>query len=328
MVENRRDMDPPEENSAQLADPNEESYTWHSSSNFGLKIASAVLAGVAALGLTYGWVQHRAAKELGANQKEMSAMLEQSRSQVDSLAARLTAVQAEAEAARTAADSAKNQVAPPAEKSVPHHATRHAAVRRQPVEDPRWQQIQRQLGDQQQELTENQKALEQTQANLDQARTDLEGKIASARTDLGTDIARNHDELVALEKKGERSFFEFDFQKSKEFHHVGPVSISLRKANTKHDYCDLEMLVNDEELSRKHINLYEAVMFYPQGYPLPLEVVINHIGKDSVHGYVSEPKYGPAQQAAGQGTPATTASAAPPDAAATPKLEHRPEEGH
>jgi hypothetical protein len=51
------------------------------------------------------------------------------------------------------------------------------------------------------------------------------------------------------------------------------------------------MVVDDKEISRKHVNLYESISFYPQGYPQPLEVVINRIDKDSVHGYVSEPKY-------------------------------------
>jgi hypothetical protein len=95
------------------------------------------------------------------------------------------------------------------------------------------------------------------------------------------------------------------------------VGISLRKTNSKHEYCDLEMLVNDQELSRKHINLYEAVMLYPEGYPQAIELVINHIDKDSIHGYVSEPKYRATAQTAAQVAPA-----------ATPPLQHRADEGH
>jgi len=313
---------PPEETGGEI-------YMERSHSNSSLMAGAVVLAVVAVCGATYGWFQHRAAQQFAAERQAMSASLDQARTQADTLSARLTTVQAEAEAARAAAEGAKMQAVPAAAEGAPHHAVRRAAVHRQPVDDPRWKQVQQQLGDQQNELAEHRQKLAETQANLDQAKADLEGKLQSAQTELGGGIARNHDELVALQKKGERNYYEFDFSKSKDFHHVGPISISLRKANTKHDYCDLEMLVNDQSLSRKHINLYEAVTLYPEGYPLPLEVVINHIAKDSIHGYVSEPKYRPAQQqAAGTetGKAASTAVAAAAPAAANPQLEHRPDD--
>ena len=144
----------------------------------------------------------------------------------------------------------------------------------------------------------------------------IEGNLASTRTELGGDIARNHEELVALQKKGERTYYEFSFEKSKTYHHTGPISIALRKADTKHGYCDLEMVVDDKAITRKHVNLYESVSFYPEGYPLPLEVVINHIDKDSVRGYVSEPKYRSKEQAAVPAPSPTSASVNPPAPAA------------
>jgi len=72
------------------------------------------------------------------------------------------------------------------------------------------------------------------------------------------------------------------------------------------------------------VNLYEAVDFYPQGYSLPLEVVINGINKDAVQGYVSEPKYRPTVQAATPAPPpnATSSSATVP-VAPDAKLVHR-----
>jgi len=146
---------------------------------------------------------------------------------------------------------------------------------------------------------------------------------------LGSDIARNHEELVTLEKKGERNYFEFGFEKSKTYHHTGPISIGLRKADAKHEYCDLQMLVEDREITRKHVNLYESITFYPEGYPLPLELVINRIDKNSVHGYVSEPKYRSTDRAAAPALPATAASMnspAPTDPDA--KLEHRADNAH
>ena len=103
---------------------------------------------------------------------------------------------------------------------------------------------------------------------------------------------------MALEKKGERHYSEFSLQKSKQFQKAGPISISLRKSNTKHEYCDLVMMVNDSEVSKKHVDLYEPVLFYPEGFSQPLEVVINSIGKDAARGYISEPKYKSSELAA------------------------------
>jgi len=44
--------------------------------------------------------------------------------------------------------------------------------------------------------------------------------------------------VVALSKRGERNFTEFDIAKSKQFERSGPLSLSLRKADTKHQRFD------------------------------------------------------------------------------------------
>jgi hypothetical protein len=96
---------------------------------------------------------------------------------------------------------------------------------------------------------------------------------------------------VVLQKKGERNYYEFDISKSKQFQRNGSLGIRLKKANDKHQYADLELLVDDRNLSQKHVNLYQPVMFYTPDSPQPLELVINSISKDHIHGYVSTPKY-------------------------------------
>jgi len=59
----------------------------------------------------------------------------------------------------------------------------------------------------------------------------------------------------AAGKKGERSYYKFDLDKSGHFQRDGPVGVLLRKANTKHEYADLEMLVDDFAVSKKHVNI-------------------------------------------------------------------------
>jgi hypothetical protein len=67
--------------------------------------------------------------------------------------------------------------------------------------------------------------------------------------------------------------------------------VRLKKANSKHQYADLELLVDDRNVSQKHVNLYQPVMFYTPDTQQPVELVINSITKDHIHGYVSAPRY-------------------------------------
>jgi hypothetical protein len=152
------------------------------------------------------------------------------------------------------------------------------------VDDPRWKKVQS-------ELEAHQQALEAQRQALDATRGDL----SSTKTELSGSIARTHEELVALQKRGERNYYEFDIRKSKQFSNSGPVGIKLRKANSKHQYADLQLMVDDAQLDKKHVNLFEPVTFLNTDSGQPVQLVINRVDKDRIHGYVSEPKYKAAQ---------------------------------
>ena len=183
---------------------------------------------------------------------------------------------------------------PTAAAPAPRPAVRTASA----ANDPRWKQVQERLADQQKQLDGTQKDLAatrddltSTRSDVDQARQDLNGRLDSTRDELNGSIAKNHDELVALQKRGQRNYFEFQVGKSKQFQKVGPLSVSLRKVNFKHRYFDMNVLVDDQQLEKKHVSLYEPVMIRPEGQAQPLELVVNEVGKDSVKGYVSAAKY-------------------------------------
>ena len=163
------------------------------------------------------------------------------------------------------------------------------------AEDRRWERVQSQL-------SEQGKQIESTRSDLANTRTELQGSIA-----------RSHEELVLLQKKGERNYYEFDLVKSKQFQRDGPLGIRLRKANVKHQYADLQLMVDDADLTKKHVNLYEPVMFYTADGAEPAELVINSISKDHIRGYISEPKYRRSELAAMTATQSDTAN--PPAAA-------------
>src|SRR5216683_2151565 len=176
-------------------------------------------------------------------------------------------------------------------------------------------------------LDEQQKLLSQTQEEVARNRTDLEGNLNATRDDLNGSIAKTHEELVALAKRGERSYFEFDLTKSKQFQRVGPLTLSLRRADTKHKNYNLEMVVDDNRLSKKNVNLYEPIWIHTENESQPVQVVVNRVAKNAVHGYVSAPKYKPSELAVSSTGPATITPVAehpqPPDQ--NPEIPKQPE---
>ena len=254
-------------------------------------ILRLVLLGCVTLGVSAYAVRERReaayraadAARLTAENKRLALSLNQTQSEVEALEAKLSA--------KSTAVSQPRLPSPQPAPAEISRATVHEAAGRRTGESRQWMRIE-------ERLTAEQKAIASTQRNLEEARTDLENKLSTARVELNGSIARTHDELVALEKKGERAYYEFDLAKSRQFQRVGPLSLSLHKANAKHEYYDMAMVVDDRELNKKHVNLYEALLIYPADSRQPLEIVVNNISKGEVHGYVSAPKYTGSQVAA------------------------------
>lgn len=236
------------------------------------------------------------AKQLQASRDEFQSALLQTNSQIQALTAKITAM-TEAPPPAASEPQALAPAAPAHARSNRATAARNSAARR---DDPRFQRIESKLTEQGQQIAQNQQDLQRTG-------NDLQGRLSSTRDELNGSIAKNHDQLVAMEKRGERNYYEFQLTKSKDFQRVGPLSLSLRKANTKHQFYDLAMIVDDATLQKKHVNLLEPVWINMADRPQPVELVVNKVTKNEISGYVSEPKYknselaaAPAQTAAGQ----------------------------
>jgi hypothetical protein len=168
---------------------------------------------------------------------------------------------------------------------------KNTAAAAKAANDPRWKQVQDRISDQQKQIEGAQQEIASTREDVDRARQDLNGRLDSTRDELNGSVAKTHDELVALQQRGERNYFEFQLGKSKQFQRVGPVSLAVRKVDLKHKFYDLSLLVNDQKLDKKHINLYEPITVRPSDQPV--ELVVNEIGNNQIKGYVSEPKYKP-----------------------------------
>jgi len=137
---------------------------------------------------------------------------------------------------------------------------------------------------------------------------DTKSKLERATGDMGVMsglIARNHDDVEELKRKGDRNYYEFTLPKSKTPQRVGPVQISLNKTDQKRSKYTMTVLADDKSIEKKDKTAGEPVQFYVKGtaHYAPYELVVFDVGKNQVTGYLSTPK--------SAGGAATAASAAP-----------------
>ena len=124
-------------------------------------------------------------------------------------------------------------------------------------------------------------------------RTDLDATtndLKMARSEMGTLIARNHDEIDQLRRLGERDYVEFTIAGKNKPQKVGNLTVELKGVNEKRGQYSLSMTAEDRSLLKKNRVMNEPIFFYLSGTKIPEELVINKVGKDTVSGYVSIPK--------------------------------------
>ena len=313
--------------------------TARADANRWLVIAVVALLGIAAVAFAYGLHQQSMVRQLTAQTATAKTALDQMQGQLNAVTAKLNDMTTARTSPQTAALStpavdasisepsqdgaAKTPEAvstsTPATSAKPAPAKRHVAKRRTPVVDKKYLQLESQLAEQQKQLKE-------TQDEVAKDRSELEGTINSTRDDLNGSIAKTHDELVALEKRGERSYFEFDLSKSKQFQRVGPLTLSLRKADTKHKSYDVAMIVDDNELQKRKVNLYEPIWIHTENDAQPVQIIVNRIDKDTVHGYISAPKYKASELAATSAASVTPVSTKSPANAPVPSQPQQPQQ--
>ena len=238
-------------------------------------------------------------RDLAFENQRLSSSLTQFQSQIRSMSDRLSDLQAKVPVPAPARTQSLTRLRP---------ARPATAVQ----SDSRLAKLQSQVSEQQKQIEGAREDIEKTKNDLSQTRDDLQNTIGSTKTELSGSIARTHDELVTLEKRGERSYYEFAIDKSKQFSRVGPMGISLRKSDVKHKRFDMAMRVDDNELTKNGVNLYETVWISLGDRPQPVELVVNKIGKNHIEGYVSEPKYKKGELPASPTSNAAKPAAAPP----------------
>jgi len=125
-------------------------------------------------------------------------------------------------------------------------------------------------------------------------RTDLDAtknNLQMARSEMGTLIARNHDEIDQLRHMGTRDYYEFTVNRKGGAQKIGSiVQVELKNTNQKKSQFTINVLADDRTFEKKNRSVNEPIFFYTGGSRAALELVINKVTKSSASGYLSVPK--------------------------------------
>jgi chromosome segregation ATPase len=133
------------------------------------------------------------------------------------------------------------------------------------------------------DLASTKSTVQQTIADLRSVRGDLTGTQSK--------VATNDTELQELIKRGERNIVKFNItKKTKGYQKVGDIGLMLKNADPKKNKFTLEVNADDKQVEKRDRNINEPLQFYVSNSLY--ELVVNTVGKDTVSGYLSTPKYG------------------------------------
>jgi len=133
-------------------------------------------------------------------------------------------------------------------------------------------------------------------SDLSTTRTDLDktgAELKRAVGDMGVMsglIATNSKDLQSLRDLGERNYFEFDLEKGAMTKKVGNVTLTLKKADPKHNRYTIAVLADDKLVEKRDKTINEPVQLYTTTSKQPYEIVVNQVKKDGVVGYLATPK--------------------------------------
>src|SRR6202522_3208292 len=138
------------------------------------------------------------------------------------------------------------------------------------------------------ELSGTKSEADATKADLEVTKTKLQSTVGDLGVQSGL-IARNHDEVEELKRRGERDIFEFDLVKSNNAQHVGPIQVQLKKVDTKKYKYTMNVIADDKSIEKKDKTVGEPIQFYVIGARQPYEIVVFTLNKDEAKGYLSAP---------------------------------------
>jgi predicted nucleic acid-binding Zn-ribbon protein len=247
-----------------------------------------LVAGLALIAYAGHSVQTRVEQELAKNEEQnkiLTAQLEQANTRIADLKGQLEVTsqkvgmtQAELADARSRAESIRKQQAASDQKL----SDQIVAAQKESEEK---------IGAVATDVTGAKKDIADTRTDLEATKTKLERAAGDMGVMSGL-IARNHDDLEELKRRGDRNYYEFTIQKAKTPQRVGPVQIKLDKADQKKSRYTMTVLADDKSIEKKDKTSGEPVQFYMKGSPrlTPYEIVVFEVAKNQITGYLSAPK--------------------------------------
>lgn len=136
------------------------------------------------------------------------------------------------------------------------------------------------------------KDIEATKSDLEATKSKLERATGDMGVMSGL-IARNHDDLEDLRRRGERNYYEFTIRRSKTAQKVGPVQLTLNRADQKKGKYTMTVFADDRAIEKRDKTSGEPVQFYlgkGSARGSLYEIVVFDVGKDQATGYLSTPK--------------------------------------
>jgi hypothetical protein len=131
--------------------------------------------------------------------------------------------------------------------------------------------------------------LSATRTDLDKTGAELKRAVGDMGVMSGL-IATNSKDLQALRDLGERNYFEFDLEKGAMTKKVGNVTLTLKKADPKHNRYTIAVVADDKIVEKRDKTINEPVQLYIAASKQPYEIVVNQVKKDGVVGYLATPK--------------------------------------
>jgi DNA repair exonuclease SbcCD ATPase subunit len=253
-----------------------------------LVLFGLLIAGLAVLSYAGYSVETRVQQELSKAEEQnkiLSAQLEQANSriadlkgQVDVTSQKVGMTQAELADAKSRAESIRKQQA----ASDQRLSQEISAAQKE---------SEAKIGAVATDVTGAKKDIETTRSDLEATKSKLERATGDMGVMSGL-IARNHDDLEELKRKGDRNYFEFTVQKAKTAQRVGPVQLKLDKTDQKKSKYTMTVLVDDKAIEKKDKTAGEPVQFYVKGAARmsPYEIVVFDVGKNQITGYLATPK--------------------------------------
>jgi cell division protein FtsB len=250
---------------------------------FGVLIAA--LAGIGYVGYS---TQTRLQQELSKNEEQnkiLTAQLEQANSRIADLkgqwevtSQKVGMTQAELADARSRAESIRKQQIASDQKLTEQITTAQ-------------KESEEKIGAVATDVTGAKKDIEATRTDLEATKTKLERASGDMGVMSGL-IAKNHDDLEELRRRGDRNYYEFAIQKAKAPQRVGPVQIAVNKTDAKKSKYTMTVLVDDKSIEKKDKTAGEPVQFYVKGSARlsPYEIVVFEVAKNKITGYLSTPK--------------------------------------